>query len=488
MSSVLYRYYFWISIDRVQRSTALYHSLGGGDIKMSEYTNNKSVKGSSHIESVLIDTINIGNRFRRDLGDLRSLVESISEIGLLHPIVVNSKSKTLLAGQRRLQACKILGWLEVPVHYVNLDDIIKGEYHENVVRKEFTFSELVELKKAIEPIEREQAKKRQRVGQIKGGKNRINTIINSINELGENYAPSNINNNSNGVIPNAGKTRDKLANYTGVSHTTLEKAEKIYNAAKEHPETYGVLLEKLDQNKISIDKAFHQMKKLQKKDKFSKEKPIMVLPEGIKLYNEDFRSCSIQIPDKSIDLILTDPPYDKSSLSLYNDLALVAQRVLKPAGSLITYCGTYALEEILQYMKIAGLKYHWIFAIKLEGPFAKFWEANVTVKWKPMLWFVKGNKPNLVDFVGDLIESNTPQKVSHEWEQSMVEAEHIISRLTVENQSVFDPMLGSGSFGEVALKLKRNFIGIEIDQETFETANTRLAKVINGTRKEGISD
>ena len=37
----------------------------------------------------------------------------------------------LIAGQRRLQACKMLGLHEIQVHYVNLDDIIKGEYHEN---------------------------------------------------------------------------------------------------------------------------------------------------------------------------------------------------------------------------------------------------------------------------------------------------------------------------------------------------------------------
>ena len=89
-------------------------------------------------------------------------------------------------------------------------------------------------------------------------------------------------------------------------------------------------------------------------------------------------------------------------------------------------------------MNDAGLRYHWIFAVKLKGPYSKFWGANVTIKWKPMLWFVKGNKPNVVDFVGDLIESSTPEKISHEWEQSIVEAQHIISRLTVENQIVFD--------------------------------------------------
>ena len=455
---------------------------------MSKYNiGRESSEESNQIAWLPIDTVNIGTRFRRDLGELHSLAESISEIGLLHPIIVNSKTNLLIAGQRRLQACKILGWQEVPVYYVSLDDIIKGEYHENAVRKDFTISELVELKKAIEPLERKEAKERQRLGQIKGGENhfdktyRNNTTINSNNKHGENFAPCNTNNNSNGVTANAGKTRDKLANYTGISHVTLKKAEEIYYAAKEYPETYGVLLEKLDQNKISTDKAFHQMKKLRLKEKLLKEKPVIVLPEGIKLYNGDFRSCSRQIHDNSIDLIFTDPEYDKKSVPLYSDLALVAQRVLKPGGSLITYCGTYALELILQYMKDASLQYHWIFAIKLKGPYAKFWEANVTVKWKPMLWFVKGNNPNIVDFIGDLIDSSAPEKISFNRKQSTIEAEHVISRLTVENQTVLDCMMGSGTTGIAALNLNRRFIGIEIDPNTFATAKANIGKAKSDT-------
>ena len=75
-----------------------------------------------------------------------------------------------------------------------------------------------------------------------------NTTINSNNVLGANFSPSNNGKNSNSISSiNAGKTRDKLANYTGISHITLEKAEKIYDAAKQQPEKYGELLEKLDQ-------------------------------------------------------------------------------------------------------------------------------------------------------------------------------------------------------------------------------------------------
>jgi ParB family chromosome partitioning protein len=61
-----------------------------------------------------IDAITIGERSRRDIGDLGPLAASMGTIGLLHPIVVTSDG-LLLCGERRLRAAKLLGWTEIPV-------------------------------------------------------------------------------------------------------------------------------------------------------------------------------------------------------------------------------------------------------------------------------------------------------------------------------------------------------------------------------------
>jgi ParB-like chromosome segregation protein Spo0J len=61
-----------------------------------------------------IADIIIGIRHRRGLGDIDSLARSIAEVGLLHPVVIRSDG-VLIAGERRLAACKALGWSEVPV-------------------------------------------------------------------------------------------------------------------------------------------------------------------------------------------------------------------------------------------------------------------------------------------------------------------------------------------------------------------------------------
>jgi 16S rRNA G966 N2-methylase RsmD len=82
--------------------------------------------------------------------------------------------------------------------------------------------------------------------------------------------------------------------------------------------------------------------------------------------------------------------------------------------------------------------------------------------------------------MGDFIESTRPEtdKALHEWEQSTVEAEYIIKNLTWENQTVLDPMMGSGTTGIAASRLKRRFIGIEKDWNSFRIAKMRINKIV----------
>ena len=72
----------------------------------------------------------VGKRHRHDFGDIHALARSIAELNLLHPIVIRPDGK-LLAGVRRLAACKTLKWQDIPVHVVDLDKIARGEFAEN---------------------------------------------------------------------------------------------------------------------------------------------------------------------------------------------------------------------------------------------------------------------------------------------------------------------------------------------------------------------
>jgi ParB family chromosome partitioning protein len=116
-----------------------------------------------------ITSITVGPRYRKYLGDLDSLAASIKGVGLLHPIVVTPEYQ-LIAGQRRLEACKLLGWSDVPVHVVDLDRLVAGEYAENTVREDFTPSEAVAIGAALKPRLAAQAAERKRAGKRAAGK------------------------------------------------------------------------------------------------------------------------------------------------------------------------------------------------------------------------------------------------------------------------------------------------------------------------------
>src|SRR5262245_47589370 len=110
-----------------------------------------------------VDAIKIGNRIRKDMGDLNALAASMAKVGLLHPIVIRPDG-ALIAGERRLRAAELLGWDAIPVTVVDLDAVVKGEFAENACRKDFTLSEAVAIKRALEPLERAAAKERQLAG------------------------------------------------------------------------------------------------------------------------------------------------------------------------------------------------------------------------------------------------------------------------------------------------------------------------------------
>lgn len=98
---------------------------------------------------VLISHIKVGDRYRKEDGDLTVLKTSIESIGLLQPIVLDSNYR-LVCGGRRLQAFKELEREKIPARIVPITSIVLGEYAENEVRKDFTLSERSAIGEAVE--------------------------------------------------------------------------------------------------------------------------------------------------------------------------------------------------------------------------------------------------------------------------------------------------------------------------------------------------
>lgn len=104
---------------------------------------------------VKIEDIKVKKRVRRDLGDLTALKDSMHRYGLMNPITLNSNYE-LVAGERRLEAAKSLGWERVNANILdsNVDNIrqLEMELEENNQRKEFTDEELMEGYKRLEKL------------------------------------------------------------------------------------------------------------------------------------------------------------------------------------------------------------------------------------------------------------------------------------------------------------------------------------------------
>jgi ParB/RepB/Spo0J family partition protein len=102
---------------------------------------------SAQFDTILISEVKI-NRDERIRKEIRreavaSLAESISRVGLLHPIVLRRDS-VLIAGETRLTACKSLGWTHIPFQYfdnIEPDQLLSVELEENVKRSDLTWQE-----------------------------------------------------------------------------------------------------------------------------------------------------------------------------------------------------------------------------------------------------------------------------------------------------------------------------------------------------------
>ena len=107
-------------------------------------------KRTERAEDVIIQAdvkgITIRKRVRRSLGDLAPLAESLRKHGLLSPIVITANHK-LIAGHRRLEAARRLGWQTIPARIISETDkieLIELELDENIHRKNLNTDELAD--------------------------------------------------------------------------------------------------------------------------------------------------------------------------------------------------------------------------------------------------------------------------------------------------------------------------------------------------------
>lgn len=167
-----------------------------------------------------VASIQVGARFRRDLGDLDKLCDSISKLGLLQPITITPDG-ILVCGARRLAAVKQLGWERVKVWITSgvssrLAEVL-AEQHENTIRKPFTPTEAAALYTELKALYAADATRRQQATRFGS-------------DGGANLAPPS---QQPEMSHNAGKARRQAARaITGRnSHTSLERVVEVQRLA-----------------------------------------------------------------------------------------------------------------------------------------------------------------------------------------------------------------------------------------------------------------
>jgi site-specific DNA-methyltransferase (adenine-specific) len=248
-----------------------------------------------------------------------------------------------------------------------------------------------------------------------------------------------------------------------------------------------------------------------------------------------------KLPDESVDLIVTSPPYDeqrtyKSDTNLLS-VGEESFRILKDGGIMVMViqdqtknfgksCTTF--RTIVDYVDKIGFKLFECVIWKKDGRPGVWWNKRFRVDHEYVLIFLKGEKPKYFNKEslkipaksvgqkwhgttrksnGDLIKNkvNVQSELKCRgtvWEiqNSRIErnsgklkhpatfpdklVKDIISCFSTENEIVMDPFLGSGTTTYAAKCLNRQYIGFEIDEQYFEIAKQRMGEIHNESTKE----
>ena len=183
------------------------------------------------------------------------------------------------------------------------------------------------------------------------------------------------------------------------------------------------------------------------------------------------------VEPESVDIILCDPPYPKTFLSCWRELAEFASHALKRGGHLFAMSGHAWLPEILTFFAdYPDLRYNWMLAMGPYTPTATCIGRHISrCEWKPVLWYIK--PPVSINVrMRDWLQHIVRDKRFHKWGQGGREWIQILDRLKRPRPAIIaDPFLGGGTTAVIAVQEGYDFIGADIDAECIEITEQRLA-------------
>ncbi len=260
-------------------------------------------------------------------GEYESLKEGIQKHGQQVKIIVNTEC-VIIDEQHRYKADLELGItpdIEIR-HFKNKVEEIECIIQCNLPRRQLTDADKIEIGHKIKPIYQELAKQNQSLA----GKNYGKRIDNS-------YMP-----NDTQLSP-IGRVDDIVAKTVQLKTRTFQGREAVLI---QNPDAFEKYVKKAG---IPIGRVYNKIKLEAKRQRIREDarNSTTTIPNGCRLLLGNFIEMSKEIEDESIDLIFTDPPYDKESIQLYGIVAKIAQRVLKPGASFLVLAGHYFVPEYL---------------------------------------------------------------------------------------------------------------------------------------------
>lgn len=192
-------------------------------------------------------------------------------------------------------------------------------------------------------------------------------------------------------------------------------------------------------------------------------------PPNCDIRHGDFREVLADVPDASVDVVLTDPPYPKEFLSLWSDLGRFAKRVLKKDGMLVAMSGQLHLPAV--YAALAEhLPYRWTIAYLATGHATVVHARRIHCMWKPVVVYGAMTRR-----LYDVARSDRAEKQDHEWGQSENGFSDLLRLVADPGQIICDPFLGAGTTAVCALRYGCSFVGAELEERHFVTARRRAA-------------
>lgn len=176
-----------------------------------------------------IADIRIGDRVRKDMGDIAALAQSIQTHGLIHPPAVTPDG-VLIAGHRRILACMHLGWEDIQVRTIAVDNLLAAERDENEVRKAFTPSEAVAVARAIED-------------QLKAATNERRSAAMKAAWARKKGEAIEFDDSSNSTRVDSANSAAKVV---GMCRQRYEQAKAVVEAAEQEAEKFGDIVETMD--------------------------------------------------------------------------------------------------------------------------------------------------------------------------------------------------------------------------------------------------